>query len=224
MTPRSRSTCRHLGLGLLAAALTACQPPPPATSPPASPPAQAPASATAPGPSGGEAPAATASPGSSAAAAPLGQPGAAPVPAPSNASAGPPPLTSAQASATGVTIPLARDGGLTLVDPGSGFRVEVAARIADARLILLDAQESLVPASGTTEVGSSTRFTLVPSAALRPGASYTLRLDGVAGREFHDDSGRGYRPLSLPLRATGQPAAPSRTKKRGKHQAAPKPQ
>jgi hypothetical protein len=133
------------------------------------------------------------------------------------------PLTAAEASATGVTVPLARDGSLTLVDPGSSFRVEVAARISDARLILLDAQEALVPASGTTEVGSSTRFTLVPAAALRPGTSYSLRLDGVAGREFHDDSGRGYRPLSLPLRATGQPPAPSRTKKRSKRKAAPTP-
>lgn len=224
MTPRSRSTCRLLGLWLLAAALTACQAPPPAPSPPASPPA--PAGAPTPDPSGGQAPAGTAAPGSSAAAAAPGQPGAAPVPVPGNTSAGSPPLTAAEASAAGVTIPLARDGGLTLVDPGSGFRVEVAARLADARLILLDSQESLVPASGTTEVGSSTRFTLVPSAALRPGASYTLRLDGVAGREFHDDSGRGYRPLSLPLRATGQPPAPSRTKKRGKRPApaVPKPQ
>jgi hypothetical protein len=123
------------------------------------------------------------------------------------------PLTLAEASLGDGGVPLARDR-LTLVDPGSSFRVEVSARLPDARLVLLDAQDAMVPVKGELEIGAVSRFHLSPADALRPGSSYALRLDGIAGREVHDAQGRAYQPLSLQLRTTGERSSPPAAKKR----------
>lgn len=127
------------------------------------------------------------------------------------------PVSLAEAVAADAGVPMSRDGGPTLVDPASSFRVEVAARLADARLSLLDAQDAVVPADGTAEVAGSSRFALAPAARLRPGSAYTLRLDGALGREVHDAQGRAFLPASFALRTAGDPPAPAPApRKRGK--------
>jgi hypothetical protein len=124
------------------------------------------------------------------------------------------PLLSAEAVLPdGSAQPLARDG-VTTVLPSARFRVEVSARLADARLSLLDAQDAMVAADGTTEATATTRFALTPAAPLRPGSSYTLRLDGTEGRLVRAEDGRSFEPVSLAVRASGEPAAPSRKAKR----------
>jgi hypothetical protein len=123
------------------------------------------------------------------------------------------PLVLAEATLGGGGAPLAREG-LTLVEPGSSFHVEVQARLADARLVLLDAQDAMVPVKGELEIGPVSRFRLSPAEPLRPGGTYTLRLEGIAGREVHDALGRAYQPLSLQFRSAGERPTPPPGKKR----------
>jgi hypothetical protein len=107
-------------------------------------------------------------------------------------------------------------GAETVVDPGATFEVELSARSADARLVLVDARDDILPATGSREVGSSTRLTLAPAAPLVPGSRYALRLDGASDRELHDAAGRAFAPLSLPLLAAGEPPPPEPKKPAGK--------
>lgn len=131
----------------------------------------------------------------------------------------PAPLISAlstSAAPGAADVPLRRDGE-SKVDPAARFRVVAGAPLSDARLVLFDAQEALVPAEEQAEIGSdSTRYTLAPARPLRPGARYTLRLEGAAGRELHDLAGHRFRPLSFALATTGDPTADRPAKKKGK--------
>jgi hypothetical protein len=105
----------------------------------------------------------------------------------------------------------------SVIDPAAAFRVEIGARLDDARLVLLDEQEALVPTQGTVELGAVTRFTLKPDQPLRPGSSYTLRLDGAAIREIHGENGP-YAPVSFQLKTTGErPPPASAGQKNRKH-------
>jgi hypothetical protein len=99
-------------------------------------------------------------------------------------------------------------GTEVVVDPRATFELELAARVPDARLVLLDAKEDFVPASSTREIGASTRLTLAPAVPLVPGSRYALRLDGASERDLHDDAGRAFAPISLPLLAAGTPPPP----------------
>jgi len=115
-------------------------------------------------------------------------------------------------------LPLA-PGGEVVVDPAARFEVELSARAPDARLVLVDVREDLVSATGTRELGEGTRLTLVPAAPLTPGSRYALRLDGAADRELHDEAGRAFGPVTLPILAAGippppEPKKPARKKKR----------
>ncbi len=85
--------------------------------------------------------------------------------------------------------------------------------------MLVDVREDLVSATGTRELGEGTRLTLVPAAQLTPGSRYALRLDGAADRELHDEAGRAFGPVTLPILAAGippppEPKKPARKKKR----------
>lgn len=104
--------------------------------------------------------------------------------------------------------------GVTAIDPSARFRLEVAARLLEARLSLLDAQDAMVASDGTTEASASTRFALTPAAPLRAGSSYTLRLDGAGGRLLRAEDGRSFEPVSLSLRTSGETPAPPRKAKR----------
>ncbi len=104
-------------------------------------------------------------------------------------------------------VPLA-PGAESVVDPAATFEVELSARSPDARLVLVDAREDHVPATSTRELAAGTRLTLTPSAPLVPGSRYALRLDGAVDRELHDEAGRGYGPVTLPLLAAGSPPPP----------------
>jgi hypothetical protein len=122
------------------------------------------------------------------------------------------PLLSAEAVLPdGSVTPLVHDG-VTTVAPSARFRVEVLARLADARLSLLDAQDAMVAGDDTVEATATTRFTLAPTAPLRPGSSYTLRLEGAEGRLLRAEDGGAYEPVSLAMRTPG--AAPARKAKR----------
>jgi hypothetical protein len=132
----------------------------------------------------------------------------APVPAP----APPPPsaaslLVGAAALEATQRLPLA-PGAEVVVDPAATFEVELSARAPDARLVLVDARDDLVPASGTRELAAGTRLTLAPAVPLVPGSRYALRLDGASTRELHDEGGRAFAPLSLPILAAGTPPPP----------------
>ncbi|GAO03262.1 hypothetical protein PSR1_02145 [Anaeromyxobacter sp. PSR-1] len=95
-----------------------------------------------------------------------------------------------------------------MVDPGAHFRLDLTVASADARLVLLDANDAAVAAAGTHDVGTTTRLTLSPSEPLRPGSRYTLRLDGASTREFHDAAGKAYAPAGLAVLVAGTPPPP----------------
>jgi hypothetical protein len=110
-------------------------------------------------------------------------------------------------------------GAEVVVDPQATFEVELSARAADARLVLVDARDDLVPAQGSREVSSGTRLTLAPGAPLLPGSRYLLRLDGAVQRDLHDEVGRAFSAVTFPLLAAGtppppEPKRPGRKKKR----------
>lgn len=128
------------------------------------------------------------------------------------------PLAGAQALHAGTTTALS-PGVAAAVEPGSSFEVRIAGTARDARLVLLDAQDVQVPATVEAEVGSESRFLLVPLDPLRPGSAYLLRLEGLGTRLVRSDGGRSFEPLVLPVQVTGSPPprAPPRKalKKRG---------
>jgi hypothetical protein len=126
----------------------------------------------------------------------------------------PVPISAAVAVIAGHDQPLVPDG-VTLIDPGAAFRVEVAAHLTDGRLALHDEQDAMVASSGTTEAGDGwTKYQLRPDEPLRPGSSYVLRLDGAAAREAHDAAGKAYAPFVLKLKTSGERTAPARKKHR----------
>jgi hypothetical protein len=99
-------------------------------------------------------------------------------------------------------------GAETVVHPIATFEVELSARAPDARLVLVDAREDLVPSTATRELSAGTRLTLAPAAPLVPGSRYALRLDGASARDLHDDAGRAFGAVTLPLLAAGVPPPP----------------
>jgi hypothetical protein len=126
------------------------------------------------------------------------------------------PLASAEARVAGTATALAR-GPSTAVDPASAFEVRVSAPARDARLVLVDAQDLVVPAVVESEVGAESRFGLVPVEPLRPGSAYLLRLEGVGGRLVQSDDGKSFEPLVLSLQILGTPpprAPPKKAKKK----------
>jgi len=114
------------------------------------------------------------------------------------------PLAGAQALHSGTATPLS-PGVAVAVESASSFEVHIAAPARDARLVLLDAQDVQVPATVEAEVGSESRFLLVPIDPLRPGGSYLLRLEGLGTRLVRSDDGRSFEPLVLPLQIIGSP-------------------
>lgn len=128
-------------------------------------------------------------------------------------------LRAATALEPGARLPLT-PGVEVVVHPAATFEVELSARASDARLALVDARDDLVPASSTREVGAGTKLTLAPAAPLVPGSRYVLRIDGASDRELHDDAGRAFSPVTLPLLAAGSPPPPEPKKparKRKRH-------
>ena len=116
-------------------------------------------------------------------------------------------LRSAAALEPAARVPLT-PGGEVVVHPAATFELDLSARVADARLVLVDARDDLVAASGSRELAAGTRLTLAPATPLVPGSRYVLRLDGVTDRELHDDAGRAFSAVSLPLLAAGSPPPP----------------
>lgn len=116
-------------------------------------------------------------------------------------------LRSAVAVEPAARVPLA-PGAEAVVDPASTFEIELSARVPDALLQLVDGRGDLVEASATRELAAGTRLTLSPAAPLVPASRYALRIDGVVDRELHDEAGRAYAPVTLPLLAAGAPPPP----------------
>jgi hypothetical protein len=98
--------------------------------------------------------------------------------------------------------------GPVVVDPASRFRVVLGRRLPDARLVLVDGADAIVPGEGQKEVAESTTLTLAPSRPLDPGGLYVLRVDGAASREVHDDKGNSFLPLNVSITAAGAPQPP----------------
>jgi hypothetical protein len=103
----------------------------------------------------------------------------------------------------------------TVVEPDDRFRLELREGSHDARLVLLDASDAVVPSSATHEIGDETRLTLTPSQPMVPGSRYVLRLDGAVQRELHA-ADRAYTPALYRLRVAGDPPAPLPPPRRGK--------
>ena len=103
-----------------------------------------------------------------------------------------------------------------LVDPGSTFEVRLPFAARGARLVLLDARDAMVPSSADAEVGTTSRFTLVPLEPLPPGSRHVLRLEGLENRLVISDDGRTFEPLVAPFRVAGEPppAPPRKAKKK----------
>lgn len=151
---------------------------------------------------------------------PTASPGV-PEPGGSTAPTGPLPLPGLAAEARmpgGGAPPVPLDLAGAAVDPGATFELRVSAPVRGARLVLLDAQDAMVPAGSDAEPGAVSRFTLVPLEPLRPGSRYQLRLEGLESRLVRSEDGRVFEPAVLPLTTTGEPPpkAPSRkpTRKR----------
>ncbi|HEY7725645.1 MAG TPA: hypothetical protein VH880_09940 [Anaeromyxobacteraceae bacterium] len=126
----------------------------------------------------------------------------------------PVPVAEAVALSGGGSHALRKDGEST-VAPGATFRLLAAVPLADARLALYDADEALVPAAESAEVGSTgTRLEVRPARRLRRGGRYALRLEGAAGRELHDVAGRPYRPVSFTVVVSAEPPAARRRRSR----------
>ncbi len=98
----------------------------------------------------------------------------------------------------------------TVIDPGATFEVELAPRLPDARIALVDAAEAHVAAKDVREVAATTRLTLAPEAPLTPGSRYVLRIDGADVREMHDADGRAFAPIGFPVLVAGTPPTPER--------------
>jgi len=126
----------------------------------------------------------------------------------------PPPAPAASLLRSAVAIeptqrtPLAT-GAEGVVDPRSAFEVQLSTRAEDARLLVLDARQDVVPATSSRELSAGTRLTVAPSVPLVPGSRYALRIDGAGGRELHDASGRAYAPLVLTILVSGTPPPPA---------------
>jgi hypothetical protein len=101
-----------------------------------------------------------------------------------------------------------------VVDPASTFRVELAGRLGDVRLVLVDERDALVPAVSSREVAPTTRLDLAPAAPLVPGSRYLLRLDGIGSTRPVDGAGRELAPASFALVAAGDPPPPPRRRRR----------
>jgi hypothetical protein len=145
--------------------------------------------------------------------APAPNPPAAPTPATAPAPAAPASLPIARAVAESAAGPSSLSAAAeTLVDPASSFRVDVAGRLEDARLVLLDGADAHVPATSARELGPSTHLTLAPASPLVPGSRYVLRVEGASKREVRDGE-RSYAPCSFALLAAGTPPPPEPKKK-----------
>jgi hypothetical protein len=128
----------------------------------------------------------------------------------------PPPIRAALAREPAGTTALTATGE-SVVDSAATFEVELEPRLADARLVLLDAADAHVPAQDVREIGATTRLTLAPEKPLVPAARYVLRADGAASREMHDADGRAYAAVAFAILVAGDPPPPEPAKPPRKH-------
>lgn len=141
---------------------------------------------------------------------PSGDPGPAPLP-----QLPPLPVESVEARLGAVVAPLSGPGSEP-VDPGATFEVRLPVGTRGARLVLLDAQDALVPSSSESEVAAGrSRYTLVPIEPLRTGTRYVLRLEGVESRQVISDDGRPHEPLAVPFLVSGEPPPKAAPPKKG---------
>jgi hypothetical protein len=128
-------------------------------------------------------------------------------PAPATPATPPPAVRSALAREPSGTTALSVTAE-TVVDPAATFDIELAPRLPDARLVLVDPADAHVAAKDVREVAATTRFTLAPLAPLVPGSRYLLRVDGAAVREMHDADGHAFAPIGFPILVAGTPPPP----------------
>lgn len=153
-------------------------------------------------------PASAPSPEPSATPSPSPAPAPAPAPAPTAPAPTPTPTVRSALALEPVLMTALSASGDTVVDPASTFALELAHRLPDARVALLDAADAHVASKDVRELGATTRLTLAPEAHLVPGSRYVLRVDGAAVREMHDADGRAFAPIAFPILVAGSPPPP----------------
>ncbi len=106
-----------------------------------------------------------------------------------------------------VAVPVGTPGrhAPVAVEPGATFDIRVSAPLQDARLVLLDAQDAIVPSTGGADVDAGTRFHLAPSEPLRAAGRYLLRIEGLENRMVRSTAGQRFEPFALLLVVSGEP-------------------
>jgi hypothetical protein len=125
------------------------------------------------------------------------------------------PVEAVEARLGTVSTPLAGPNSEP-VDPAATFEVRLPLGVRGARLVLLDAQDALVPSSAESTIAAGrSRFTVVPVEPLRTGTRYVLRLEGVESRQVISDDGRPHEPLAVPFLVSGAPPPKAASPKKG---------
>jgi hypothetical protein len=115
------------------------------------------------------------------------------------------PVESVEARLGTIAVPLSGPAAEP-VDPASTFEVRLPLGTRNARLVLLDAQDALVPSSSESDIGGGrSRYTLVPVEPLRTGSRYVLRIEGIGSRQVVSDDGRPHEPLAVTFLVAGAP-------------------
>ncbi len=128
------------------------------------------------------------------------------------------PVDAVEARLGTIAVPLSGPGAEP-VDPAATFEVRLPIGTRGARLVLLDAQDALVPSSSESEIAAGrSRYTLVPIEPLRSGSRYVLRLEGVESRQVISDDGQAHEPIAVAFLVSGdpppKPAPPKKGQKR----------
>jgi len=118
-------------------------------------------------------------------------------------------------AADGTRRPISVDAPNELLQPETQFELEMP-RMADVRVRLFDESDRIVPSNDRLEIGSKTRYLLVPAAPLTTGSKYTLVVDGLASELATDVAGVPYAIVRIPLKTVGEKPPPPPKRSRGK--------
>ena len=123
----------------------------------------------------------------------------------------------ARALAEAFEVKLDRESRNDELPPGVRFELELP-RLADVRVRLFDEADRVVASQDRLEIGTRTRYVLVPAEPLVTGSGYTLMVDGLRAELATDDDGGSYEIVRIELRTAGEkpPKEPPKKQRRSK--------